>query len=378
MKYMNKNACLGVCALLMVSFLPLAAWAVPPEDGKGGPAGGASGNADAMLRLPRLFCADATRPGAPFFVWLDGFEGIMDWTQGSLGNKKSSSVPAEAAVPAQAALEDSLLSSVPALSILWGRVVLQTETGRILCSGPLFRTASGLFGCILAIPCDAPASDCQLVFLNAFGQNAAPPQRVTVNPRSFVSEDIALDSKNTDIREKPDPAKTAEAERLWTIYLTSDADAVYLDGPFILPTGKSRRSAGFNDQRRYLYSSGSSAASVHAGVDIAVPQGTRVRAAGRGRVVFAAMRIVTGNTVIVEHLPGVYSLYFHLSRIETKEGAFVKRGQEIGLSGMTGLATGPHLHWELRVRGEAADPDCMLENAGWYPAPAAPGLVLSH
>jgi murein DD-endopeptidase MepM/ murein hydrolase activator NlpD len=77
-------------------------------------------------------------------------------------------------------------------------------------------------------------------------------------------------------------------------------------------------------------------------------------------VVLARSRIVTGNSVVIEHLPGVYSLYYHLDKIEVTEGAIVNTGALIGLSGATGLATGPHLHWEIRVSGENTDPDAFI------------------
>ena len=71
-------------------------------------------------------------------------------------------------------------------------------------------------------------------------------------------------------------------------------------------------------------------------------------------------RIVTGNTVILEHLPGLYSLYYHLDKIAVSEGSIVEAGTILGESGSTGLATGPHLHWEIRVSTENADPDVFL------------------
>jgi murein DD-endopeptidase MepM/ murein hydrolase activator NlpD len=91
-----------------------------------------------------------------------------------------------------------------------------------------------------------------------------------------------------------------------------------------------------------------------------VPTGTEVRACGPGKVVLAGFRIVTGNSVVLEHLPGVYSLYYHLDKIEVSEGSMVDAGTVLGLSGATGLATGPHLHWEIRVSGENTDPDAFL------------------
>jgi murein DD-endopeptidase MepM/ murein hydrolase activator NlpD len=83
-------------------------------------------------------------------------------------------------------------------------------------------------------------------------------------------------------------------------------------------------------------------------------------ASGRGRVVLARERLLTGNSVILEHLPGVYSLYYHLDSMAVNEGEIVETGQVLGRSGATGLATGPHLHWEIRVSGENADPDAFL------------------
>ena len=64
--------------------------------------------------------------------------------------------------------------------------------------------------------------------------------------------------------------------------------------------------------------------------------------------------------MVIEHLPGVFSLYYHLQDIEVKEGQRLFQGQRIGTVGMTGLATGPHLHWELRVSGVAVEPDFFV------------------
>jgi len=94
-------------------------------------------------------------------------------------------------------------------------------------------------------------------------------------------------------------------------------------------------------------------------VDIASPTGTPVPASGRGRVVFADTRILTGNTVVIEHLPGFFSVYYHLSSLAVKVGDMVEKSQVIGAVGMTGFATGPHLHWEMQCAGVAVDPDAV-------------------
>ena len=77
----------------------------------------------------------------------------------------------------------------------------------------------------------------------------------------------------------------------------------------------------------------------------------------------AESRISTGWSVVVEHLPGVYSLYYHLDSLAASEGEAVRAGTLIGRSGSTGLSTGPHLHWEFRVNGEAVSPDWFLSRA---------------
>ena len=69
---------------------------------------------------------------------------------------------------------------------------------------------------------------------------------------------------------------------------------------------------------------------------------------------------ITGNTVILEHLCGVYTLYYHLNSLSVKEGELVEAGTQIGEIGATGFVTGPHLHWELRVAGVAVDPEAFI------------------
>ena len=94
----------------------------------------------------------------------------------------------------------------------------------------------------------------------------------------------------------------------------------------------------------------------HKGIDYGAPIGTPIRAAGDGVVVFAGVRNGFGNVVMIQH-GGVYTtLYGHMSTIGVKNGARVSQGQVIGAVGMTGLATGPHLHYEFHVNGVAQNP----------------------
>jgi murein DD-endopeptidase MepM/ murein hydrolase activator NlpD len=95
----------------------------------------------------------------------------------------------------------------------------------------------------------------------------------------------------------------------------------------------------------------------HAGIDYPAPRGTPVRAAGPGRVVWAAPRRGGwGRLVTVAHSNGVRSMYAHLRRVDVRLGQRVVAGTRVGLVGATGHASGPHLHFEVRLRGAAIDP----------------------
>jgi murein DD-endopeptidase MepM/ murein hydrolase activator NlpD len=98
----------------------------------------------------------------------------------------------------------------------------------------------------------------------------------------------------------------------------------------------------------------------HPGLDIGAPMGATVTAAAGGTIIYAAAYGGYGNAVIIDHGNGVSSLYGHLSQIFVAEHQEVQRGQAIGAVGMTGRATGPHLHFEVRVNGQPVDPASRL------------------
>jgi len=96
--------------------------------------------------------------------------------------------------------------------------------------------------------------------------------------------------------------------------------------------------------------------SIHWGIDLKAPLGTPVFASLSGRVVLARNFYYTGNTIVIDHGLGIYTLYAHLSKVLVKEGQIVKAGQKIGKVGSTGRSTGPHLHFGIYVNGIKVDP----------------------
>lgn len=101
--------------------------------------------------------------------------------------------------------------------------------------------------------------------------------------------------------------------------------------------------------------------STHQGLDYAAGSGTPVAAVNAGTVLLAGPLYFEGNCVVLDHGQGLQTLYMHLSEIVVKEGQQVRRGQNLGLVGGTGRATGPHLHLGVRWRGEYLDPATLLK-----------------
>ena len=126
--------------------------------------------------------------------------------------------------------------------------------------------------------------------------------------------------------------------------------------PTYKPVSGLRLSSGFGMRKHPI----SGKYRMHKGLDFAGPSGSRVSAAGPGKVVYAARNGSYGNLVDIDHGNGVISRYAHLRKISVKKGAVVIAGQKIGEVGSTGASTGPHLHWEIRIFDTAKDPKVFL------------------
>jgi murein DD-endopeptidase MepM/ murein hydrolase activator NlpD len=146
-----------------------------------------------------------------------------------------------------------------------------------------------------------------------------------------------------------------EAKEIDAIY-SKITDAILWEQPFTSPIPGG---TGSNFGHRRVFNG--EARAPHAGADLRAKTGTPIQAANRGRVVLSKNLFFTGNTVILDHGLGIYSLYAHLSRLDVKSGTIVTRGQLVGLAGATGRVTGPHLHWGIRVQGARVDPFSLIE-----------------
>ena len=98
----------------------------------------------------------------------------------------------------------------------------------------------------------------------------------------------------------------------------------------------------------------------HTGVDLKAALGAPVAAANDGRVVLTDNLFFSGNSLVLDHGGGLYTMYFHLSEFRAAVGDAVHKGDILGLAGMTGRVTGPHLHWGARLNGARIDPMALL------------------
>lgn len=129
------------------------------------------------------------------------------------------------------------------------------------------------------------------------------------------------------------------------------------------PLSFSRISSNFNPNRRHPVLNTIRA---HKGVDYAAPHGTPIKAAGDGKIIFRGVKGGYGNTIILQHGGNITTLYAHMSSFDknARSGSRVKQGQVIGYVGQTGLASGPHLHYEYRKNGAHLNPRTVnLPNA---------------
>jgi murein DD-endopeptidase MepM/ murein hydrolase activator NlpD len=181
------------------------------------------------------------------------------------------------------------------------------------------------------------------------GRQLASTRPLVLAPRQFRTRRLRVAGQFVD----PSPPELAriraEAERLEAIFGTVTLPDRL--ATFVRPV-PGATSATFGSRSIF----NGEARAPHAGEDFRGAVGTAVAAPGAGRVVLAEDLFFTGQTVVIDHGLGLYSLLAHLSRIDAVPGQAVARGDVVGLLGATGRVTGPHLHWTVRLAGARVDP----------------------
>ncbi len=144
-------------------------------------------------------------------------------------------------------------------------------------------------------------------------------------------------------------ANTA-AERLWNL-------------PFVRPVPQEASASSFGSRRII----NGVPRAPHTGTDLSAPVSTEVVATNHGRVVLVGNFFFAGGSVVIDHGGSLYSMYFHLSEFKVEEGAMVRKGDVVALSGGSGRVTGPHLHWSVRLNNTRVDPLVLLQKYSSQP-----------
>jgi murein DD-endopeptidase MepM/ murein hydrolase activator NlpD len=173
-------------------------------------------------------------------------------------------------------------------------------------------------------------------------------------PRRFPTRVLKVDPALVNPPPEMDARIAREAAEVARLWGQSSPDRLW-NGPFVPPVPNVVAS---QFGARSIYNG--QARSPHSGADFPSPIGAPVAAPNGGRVVLAKDLYFTGNTVILDHGLGLFSLLAHLSVINVHEGDRVTTGQEVGKVGATGRVTGPHLHWAVRAGGARVDPISVL------------------
>ena len=181
------------------------------------------------------------------------------------------------------------------------------------------------------------------------GQRVSFRSVVPVQAGTFITEWLTIPPDRLSLLD-PDITRP-EAQRVAEV-CSAFSETRYWEGAFQLPW-EGKTNSPFGARRSYA---GEPPTSCHTGIDIDGEGGEPVGAANAGIVALAEELSVRGKAVILDHGWGVFSGYWHLAEIQVEPGQFVERGQTVGLLGNTGLATGAHLHWEVRVRNVPVDP----------------------
>ncbi|MBU0688189.1 MAG: peptidoglycan DD-metalloendopeptidase family protein [Gammaproteobacteria bacterium] len=258
------------------------------------------------------------------------------------------------ALPAYAALP--MASNVPGgvALIPLGAVIENAQPPQAwLEEQPILVTADkGKWFAVVGLPLDMKTG---LYTLRAESNAESTTIAFKVKPKKYPEQHITLKDKGK-VELSDEDAKRAVAEialiKQLKLHWQPSPDT---DPSFILPA-KGRLSGKFGSRRVF----NGQPRAPHAGIDVAVRKGSKVVASAHAKVLAVGDYFFNGKTIFLDHGNGLITMYCHLDRIDVSEQESVRKGQQIALSGKSGRATGPHLHWSVILNGAMVDPQLFL------------------
>lgn len=177
---------------------------------------------------------------------------------------------------------------------------------------------------------------------------------INIVKKKYPVEYLKVNHKKVDLSVKNLKRVENEKKFLEVIYQSSSPQ-LYFQGNFKAPL-ESKKTSYYGIQRIFNKKFNTE----HLGIDFRAQIGTPIPSAHRGKVVLVQDLFFSGNTVIIDHGLGLFTMYGHLSKLKVKQDQIVEQGEIIGLSGMTGRVTGPHLHWGVKALGHWVDGSSLL------------------
>ncbi|VAX14125.1 Peptidase, M23/M37 family [hydrothermal vent metagenome] len=180
-------------------------------------------------------------------------------------------------------------------------------------------------------------------------------RKFSVHAKKYKEQHLNIKNKHMVNPTAKDMQRIRSEKKIITAALSHWTQQAKVETRFIVPI-HGRLSSPFGLRRFF----NQQARKPHSGLDIAAPKGTLIKAAADGTVITTGNFFFDGNTVFIDHGQGLITMYCHMSKISVKAGMKVRQGEEIGKVGMTGRATGPHLHWGVSLNNVRVEPALFL------------------
>lgn len=209
-----------------------------------------------------------------------------------------------------------------------------------------FNTANGVFTAVIGVDLNAEPGKINLV-VSSNGTDIS--REVTIKKKKYPVQKLKLPNDMVEL--SPENEARADREQLKVAALWPHETGRVWNGSFMNPR-KGEIVTKFG-MRRIINGIPKNS---HSGVDVAAEEGAKVYAPNNAIVTLVDNHFFSGNSVILDHGQGIFTMFFHLSKILVKEGQPVNKGKVIGLIGSTGRSTGAHLHWGVRMQGARVDP----------------------
>lgn len=256
----------------------------------------------------------------------------------------------------------------PSKRVKQGQVLLVEVTGMkkpLAVEGQLHRQrfsffplGQGQYGALVGIDVEAEPGRhrWRVIAVEEDGQLLQVEGWLRVVARRFPVQRLTLPPEMVELDEATKRRVEEEAAKLQAVFNVVSPKPLW-QGRFLPPLQNGGDPSGFGVKRII----NGHERGRHTGTDFKAPLGEPVLAANRGRVALVAEHFFAGKAVVVDHGLGLYTMYFHLQDTSVLEGELVEKGQPLGQVGATGRATGPHLHFGVRLNGSRVDPLALLQ-----------------